>query len=280
MISPHNPFPGMNPFLEMNWSDVHTQLIAYIRDELALRGLPTGLRARAEESLAVEEEAADEQRIVRPDVAVLESWKQGVPPSWRPSGEERGPVVVADPKIVLREPETERWIEITSIHGKLITVIELLSLSNKTGAGRERYLKKRETYEKARVNVVEIDLLRAGGSAVAAMAESPRDPSFVTRYTICVFRAARPGQYEVYHWGLGDRIPAFAVPLRVDDPDAAIDLQPLLNRAYEFGYYWQDDPQHLRLEPSLSDDERAFTQERLTAAGFVGKERGHSCPPE
>jgi len=139
MISPHNPFPGMNPFLEASWSDVHTQLIAYLRDELALRGLPPGLRARTEENLNVEEESIEETRSMRPDVAVMESWKLGVPPSWKPGGEERGPVALAEPKIVLREPEPERWIEITSIHGKRITVIELLSLSNKTGAGRERY---------------------------------------------------------------------------------------------------------------------------------------------
>lgn len=30
-----NPFPGMNPFLERHWSDVHTKLIAYIADALA-----------------------------------------------------------------------------------------------------------------------------------------------------------------------------------------------------------------------------------------------------
>jgi len=46
MISYHNPFPGMNPFLEHRWSDVHTRLIGYIGDELARGGLPQGLRAR------------------------------------------------------------------------------------------------------------------------------------------------------------------------------------------------------------------------------------------
>jgi hypothetical protein len=172
MISPHNPFPGMNPFLERSWSDVHTQLIAYIRDELALRGLPAGLRARAEERLSVE---------------------------------------LAIPKIVLREPGVERWIEICSEHGKLITVIELLSLANKPSPGRERYLQKRLNYESAQVNVVEIDLLRGGSRVVAAMAEPWSHPSEATRYSICV-RRATPDRYEVYHWRLRERIPAISFP--------------------------------------------------------------------
>lgn len=34
MISTKNPFPGMNPFLELRWPDVHLALIGYIRDAL------------------------------------------------------------------------------------------------------------------------------------------------------------------------------------------------------------------------------------------------------
>jgi NDP-sugar pyrophosphorylase family protein len=30
----NNPFPGMNPFLERYWSDVHTKLVAYIGDAI------------------------------------------------------------------------------------------------------------------------------------------------------------------------------------------------------------------------------------------------------
>ncbi len=267
MVSPHNPFPGMNPFLERSWSDVHTQLIAYIRDELALRGLPAGLRARAEERLSVEEERLPESPSVRADVAVLESWKQGVPPSWQPGGQDRAPVELAIPKIVLREPGVERWIEICSEHGKLITVIELLSLANKSSPGRQRYLQKRLNYESAQVNVVEIDLLRDGSRVVAAMAEPWVHPSDATRYSICVRRAI-PDRYEVYHWGLRERIPAIAIPLRPDDPDAVLDLQPLLNRAFELGYYWQDDPRRFRQDPPFSDADLAYTLDRLATAGL------------
>ncbi|MGY8686266.1 MAG: DUF4058 family protein, partial [Verrucomicrobiales bacterium] len=42
----------MSPFLELQWSDIHTALIGYIRDALS-EELPDDLRSLAEEHLAV-----------------------------------------------------------------------------------------------------------------------------------------------------------------------------------------------------------------------------------
>lgn len=265
MASPHNPFPGMNPFLERDWSDVHTKLIGYISDALASGGLPEGLRSRAEERLSVEE-PGEMPGTVRGDVAVVEPWRSGERASWPGRPVEGEEVALAEPQLVSREPDTERWVEIRTAGGRLVTVIEVLSPSNKSGQGLSRYVAKREAYEHGCVNVVEIDLLRGGAATVAAESgEAPGD----TRYTICVFRAAMPGFYEVYHWGLRDRIPAFAVPLREKDPDAPLDLQPLVNRAYELGYYWQDVQDVTRLDPPLRAEEAAFLGERLRDAGLA-----------
>jgi hypothetical protein len=42
-----SPFPGMDPWLEQHWGDVHHSIITYARDQLQER-LPPGLRiARA-----------------------------------------------------------------------------------------------------------------------------------------------------------------------------------------------------------------------------------------
>jgi len=43
-----SPFPGMDPYLERYWRDLHQSLIIYTRDELQDR-LPPQLRARIEE---------------------------------------------------------------------------------------------------------------------------------------------------------------------------------------------------------------------------------------
>lgn len=265
MASTQNPFPGMNPFLERNWSDTHTLLIGYVRDALAGGGLPGGLRARAEEHLAVEE-AEELRQTARADVAVLESWRRGVAPSWSPRLEGDAPAALASPELIVREPRVDRWVEIRSAGGKLITVIEILSPANKTGLGRDRYLRKREFYEESGVNVVEIDLLRGGSSTVAAEMTPPREG---TRYTICVFRAAKPHRFEVYHWGLGERIPAFGVPLRSEDADAPLDLQPLLDRAYELGYYWQDVPDLRHLDPPLDESDANLAEKVLRDAGML-----------
>ena len=51
-IAHKNPFPGMNPYLEQYWRDVHTRLMVYLADTLEPQ-LPTGLWASIEEQLAV-----------------------------------------------------------------------------------------------------------------------------------------------------------------------------------------------------------------------------------
>ena len=69
MMKQNNPFPGMNPWLQNHWSDVHTKLIAYIADALSPE-LPSALSARAEEHIALESE--DEVDTYRADVAVAD----------------------------------------------------------------------------------------------------------------------------------------------------------------------------------------------------------------
>jgi hypothetical protein len=49
----NSPFPGMDPYLEQYWREVHVRLIAYAGDSLQER-LPAGLRARIEERVFLE----------------------------------------------------------------------------------------------------------------------------------------------------------------------------------------------------------------------------------
>ena len=48
---PHSPFPGMDPYLEARWSDVHVTLLAFLAESLQSR-LPPDLRARIEQAEA------------------------------------------------------------------------------------------------------------------------------------------------------------------------------------------------------------------------------------
>src|SRR3989442_3156043 len=73
-----SPFPGMDPYLEAHWRDVHAGLVIYARD--ALQGLlPGALRARVEESVLLETPRGLGDHPLYPDVRVVEyTWKRGL----------------------------------------------------------------------------------------------------------------------------------------------------------------------------------------------------------
>jgi hypothetical protein len=92
-----SPFPGMDPYLERHWGDVHQSFITYARNALQ-RVLPEDLRARTEERIYVEQEESEGRHII-PDVSIISS-----PPPW--SAEKReseaGGVAVAEAVLVAR----------------------------------------------------------------------------------------------------------------------------------------------------------------------------------
>src|SRR5260221_11765603 len=65
-----SPFPGMDPYLESHWRDVHASFIIYIRDQLQDL-LPRGLFARVEERVFVDMPDG-EGRSMYPDLRVVE----------------------------------------------------------------------------------------------------------------------------------------------------------------------------------------------------------------
>src|SRR5438270_9882596 len=118
----NSPFPGMDPYLEAHWRDVHARLIVYISDQIQPQ-LGGALRARVEERLVVES-PLDESREIYPDVRVFSS-----KPSDRAGAAAGGAVL--EPLIVpcSDEEAIETFIEIIdrTSGDKLITVIELIS---------------------------------------------------------------------------------------------------------------------------------------------------------
>src|SRR5207247_2004566 len=82
-------------------------------------------------------------------------------------------VAVAEPLVVPLhiEPPTLRYLRIVDVHSgnRLVTAIEFLSLANKKGKkSRAGYRKKQRKLIAGGANIVEIDLLRAGGYVLRA----------------------------------------------------------------------------------------------------------------
>src|SRR5438105_3437384 len=155
-----SPFPGMDPYLEQFWPDVHARLILYACDQLEEQ-LPSSLIARVEERVVVEAEDVD-PRPVYPDVKITERARHRASDSAIPSD-----VAVMEPVIVeyAGEPATETFINILEAGPgqRLVTVIEILSLTNKLpGEGQRQYRQKQHELRHAGVSLVEIDLLRRG----------------------------------------------------------------------------------------------------------------------
>jgi len=67
-----NPFPGMNPWLEDYWRDVHARILVHASEQLNDR-LPADLRARVDERLAIDADE-DKPHTYLPDVAITEPW--------------------------------------------------------------------------------------------------------------------------------------------------------------------------------------------------------------
>jgi Protein of unknown function (DUF4058) len=260
-----NPFPGMNPFFEQQWRDAHTRLITYICEALQ-ESLPADLVARAEEQL-VGIGGTVEPATFRPDVSVKQPWKDSGAGGTAVAAPVRAPAATQPTRIFV-DDEVERWVEIYDEAGRLVTVIELLSPSNKEGeAARERYRDKRRTLISAGVNVVEIDLVRQGTSIFSremqALAQTRGEP-----YGVSVFRANHLKEREAYVIGLRDRLPVISVPLRPTDVDIPLELQPLIDRCHERGRYHRL-RYHVKLDPPPSPVDAEWIQEILRQHGLL-----------
>jgi Protein of unknown function (DUF4058) len=260
-----SPFPGMDPYLEAAWGDVHTSLTTYARDQLQPQ-LPSDLKARVEEAIVVEDEDADDSPSRwKPDVRVVEQNTRKSSPSTPQTG-----VGVAEPVIVeaAEEPVIERSVRIidTRTGNPLVTTIEFLSPTNKGAtSSRRAFRKKQRELRAGGVSLVEIDLLRAGGYVLSAPLKAyPSD--FRSDYGVCVSRGWKQGTWELYRLLLRNRLPAIRIPLRQSDSDIILDLQLLLDSAYQGGAY--DDIDYARdPDPPLTGDDVIWADELLRRLG-------------
>ncbi len=247
------PFPGMDPWLEDHdlWLDFHNRLITSIADAIVPKVAPkyfVGVEQRTYES-----RPGAAVYVGRPDVGI--TWT-GTTESHAGPGETRqstGPgVLEVDVEVPVTDRVDEWYLEVREVvRGKLVTVIEVLSPTNKLRQpGRKQYLRKRDKIFDSRTSLVEIDLLRAGKRMPIA------NPSPVKGdYRILVSRGKSRPRARLYVFGVRQPIPDIPIPLLPSDTEPTLDLNSVLHDLYDrarfdlrLDYTTPATPPHLKQE--------------------------------
>jgi Protein of unknown function (DUF4058) len=230
-----SPYPGVDPYLEGQhfWEDFHPSFLTYLRDALN-DVLPERYVAQLGERFRLVELSERKARSVRPDVAVVEqagrSTRRAAPPAPTAGTITLEPVAIPLPAVETELQEV--WIEIRRRTGRApVTVIELLSPTNKTGDGFVEYKAKRNSLIRQRIHLIEIDLLLGGRRLPMGKPLPPGD------FYAIVSRAQQRPQSEVYAWSVRDPLPMIPIPLAKPDPDVMAELGAVFTMAYDRGRY-------------------------------------------
>jgi hypothetical protein len=230
-----SPFPGMDPYLESPefWPDFHSRFVNAWCEAVA-DVLPDDYEASLDERVVLVEAPppaweSGTGKHVLPDIAISQRGATTATGFAATSTSHLEPVTIP---LVIDLEATEIYIKI--LHGPdrlLVTVIELLSPSNKFEVDYGDYHSKRSSLLRQRVNLVELDLL-IGGRRVQTARPLPEGD-----YYAFVARGNRYPNADVYAWTIRDRLPTIRIPLKAPDEDLSIDLAPVFETAYARGRY-------------------------------------------
>ena len=269
-----SPFPGMDPYLEgpAHWSDFHFRFINRMADAINER-LPDRYATRVGEHVMAitpvrPDPAGDESAAAYlPDVTAIDRRPDAFRPTsilGEPSADEGGTATLAPTAlgyVRYDDDYAELFLEVLRLPDMaVVTVIELMSPTNKYGEGRGLYGRKRRRLLARPVHIVEFDLLRAG----------PRlqfdRPVPAGHYFAFVSRAGRRPITDAYGWSVRDRLPTVPIPLSGTDPDVMLPLaEPFAGtyRAARYGLlidYSAPPPR-----PPFAADDAAWVADRLRA---------------
>ncbi len=227
----------MDPYLEdpALWPDVHSRLIN-ISSEILMAQLRPKYFVQIDERLWVATEEDEARDVIVPDLRIRQVGRG------MGGGSASGGVsaAVADVGVeILYEFEIEvheaRLRILDRDSQRVITVIEFLSPANKVrgSGGRESYEQKRKDVLSCEASFVEIDLLRTGERP-----PSPRNGIGPYDYLVQVWRWTGE-RHRIFAWPmlLEERLKVIPIPVRPEDPDGTLDLQSVLNTAYDRAGY-------------------------------------------
>jgi hypothetical protein len=249
----------MDPYVEAYWTDLHQALCTYSRDCLK-KNLPPGLVARMDERTIVES-GFDDRRVIIPDVRVEDYGNAGGGSvATAPSPPTNEPMIIENDEAI-----TEGFVQVidTRNNNRVITVIEFASPANKaSSAGRELYRRKQDELLGGGVSLVEVDLVRTGKWNMFAP-QHKVERRRAGMFHVCITRGWDITRSEVHAITLRERLPTIRIPLRQIDNDAMLNLQMLVDQAYDNGSYGYGIDYSKPPEPPLSESDQAWALEWL-----------------
>jgi len=255
----------MDPWLEGEevFPNLHDRLTISLQDALNA-SLPPGYVATTKNRVWVDPELQWE-----PDVAVFGCDRN---PDGQPGGAATLLGLVAIGQQRVSDPLEEPYLEILSASGKrLVTAVEVISLTNKRAGekGRKTYQQKQEEYRLANVNLVEIDLLRRGPHVTATPLPRLQKVLGAFDYHVSVVTSGDVVSYHGAGIRLADRLPAIGIPLGPGVPAVTVDLQPMLDLAYDRSRYTMFFSYREPPNPPLTPEQQTWAEGILRAKGWI-----------
>jgi hypothetical protein len=242
----------MNPYLEQDgvWQDFHVKFLTAVNERLVPQVRPKYF-VKLEEHIYVHELPPEPRRLLgRADLLVAS-------PRAAPGAQVGAGLLEAPAQVELTMQDVQRvpFLEVRDRYGgELITVLELLSPSNKRpGGDRDQYLAKREQLLGSGAHLVEVDLLRGG----RPMPSKDRPDC---AYSVVVSRVEDRPRAGFWPIGLRERLPDIPIPLRRPDGDARVDLQEVLHRVYD-AYGYEDFIYSGPPEPALPPEDAVWARQ-------------------
>jgi hypothetical protein len=264
-----SPFPGMDPYLENPglWPDVHHTLITGYRDRLAVQLRPK-YAVRIEERVYIADESDEtfkpRSRVPDVEVASRPGWEEA---RFSPGGE-ASHLEVAEPVVAttwFEEEIHEAFLKVIDMESRdVVTIIEVLSPTNKVpgSPGRESFETKRREVMNSPSHWVEIDLLRGIRLVHVPKTIGPQE------YLVHVSKKGLRPRGLLYPIRLPQRLPVIPIPLKVGDPDARLDLQAVLDAAYDRASYDLEVDYGKEPQPPLDAEMAAWADELLRSKGL------------
>ena len=195
---------------------------------------------------------------VPPDRAVDDGADPGAAAAAPSRREMTGNVPGARPELLGRDDEL-RTLQALVISNRVVTVVELLSPSNKSsGSDRRGYLAKREEYILSGTNLVEIDLLRDGARLPMGRSRLP-----LADYYVLVSRTQNFPLVDLWAFTVRDELPNIPIPLKPEHDNVPVSLRDCLDGAYEDADY------ETRIDYALPPDSPLRSPDAVWAARLL-----------